>query len=129
MKDIEKEALDFLQERGWDKLRPCDLAKSISIEAGELLELFQWTSKSLDEVKSNPEEVKAIAKELADVLLYSFYLGLSLELDIEQVMKDKLAYAREKFPPELVKNSGDVEPGTEDVYKEIKQNYRRTGLS
>jgi len=41
MENVRKEAEKFLKERGWDTLRPSDLAKSISIEAGELLELFQ----------------------------------------------------------------------------------------
>jgi NTP pyrophosphatase (non-canonical NTP hydrolase) len=70
MKKLEQDIKQYLEERGWDKLKPGDVAKSISIEAGELLELFQWENPSLDEVKNNPEKVKQIEKELADIMTY-----------------------------------------------------------
>lgn len=46
MKEQEDAIREYLAERGWDQLRPSDLAKSISIEAAELLELFQWTTST-----------------------------------------------------------------------------------
>jgi len=51
MKDYEKYIKEYLVERDWDKLRPADIAKSICIESSELLEIFQWSNQSLDEVK------------------------------------------------------------------------------
>jgi hypothetical protein len=51
MKNIESAIHKFLVERGWDKLRPSDLAKSISIEAAELLEIFQWVSMDIEKTK------------------------------------------------------------------------------
>jgi len=53
MKHLASEIKRFLEERGWDKLRPSDLAKSISIEAAELLEIFQWTSMDIEETKND----------------------------------------------------------------------------
>jgi len=53
MKNIEIEIRKYLEDRGWDKLRPSDLAKSICIESVELRELFQWTSLSIEETKAD----------------------------------------------------------------------------
>lgn len=60
MQDLEQRIRAYLEERGWDNLRPADVAKSISIEAAELLELFQWTNQSLAEVKNDKEKCEAI---------------------------------------------------------------------
>ncbi|MFA5937077.1 MAG: nucleotide pyrophosphohydrolase [Candidatus Paceibacterota bacterium] len=129
MKKLEKEAKKFLKERGWDKLRPSDLAKSISIESAELLELFQWTNPELEKVKNDANKLEEIKKELADVFLYSIYMSISLGFNTEKVILDKLKYVSKKFPPTMVKNKGDKEPGTEDVYHKIKKSYRRKGWS
>ena len=81
MKNLEEAARIFLRDRGWDNLRPSDLAKSISIEAAELLELFQWTNEDLDVVKNNEKKVGEIKKELADVFLYCLYMSISFGFD------------------------------------------------
>jgi NTP pyrophosphatase (non-canonical NTP hydrolase) len=125
MKNLEKIALKFLKERNWDKLRPSDLAKSISIESAELLELFQWSNKELNEVRVDKEKINEIKKELADVFLYCLYMSVLLKLNTKQIIIDKLEYASKKYPPSLIKNKGDKEPGTEDVYQNIKKIYRR----
>ena len=67
MKNIEKLVKKFLRERGLDKLQPGDLAKSISIEAAELLELFQWSNPELAELKKNPEKLAKVKEDIADV--------------------------------------------------------------
>ena len=71
-----------------------DLAISISIEASELLELFQW---------KQPEEVTAkslerIKEELADVLIYSMMLADNLDLNIDNIIEEKLEKNNEKYP-------------------------------
>lgn len=129
MKEVEKKAKKFLKDRGWDNLRPSDLAKSVSIEAGELLELFQWTNQELVGVKANKEKVAEIKKELGDVFLYCVYMCVLLGLDVKKVMLEKLELASKKYPPHIVKNKGDKEPGTEDFYHNIKKTYRKSGLS
>ena len=58
MKELETKVLKQLAERGWDNLRPGDLAKSIMIEGAELLELFQWENLPLEEVRQNQEKIK-----------------------------------------------------------------------
>lgn len=84
----------FRDERHW---RPFhnekDLALSISLEASELLELFQW--KTAAEGIENIERVK---EELADVLIYSYMMADNLDLDIEEIIAEKLVKNAIKYP-------------------------------
>ena len=82
MKKLEEEIIEFTQERDWDQFHsPENLAKSISIEAGELLECFQWNSDyDLDEV----------SEELADVINYCILLANKLNVDLETIVRNKL---------------------------------------
>lgn len=129
MKSIEIEIKKYLDDRCWNKLRPSDLAKSICIEAAELLELFQWTSLSLEETKKDKEKMEKIKKELADVLIYALDMSVLLNLDTEQIIKDKLDHINKKFPAELMKKNAkkDSGSGTDPLYLEIKKKYREKG--
>ena len=127
MHELEQEIRTYLVERQWDHLRPGDLAKSISIEAAELLELFQWDNPSLEEVRANDARLTELKKELADVLIYCLDLSVSLGLDTETIIREKLARAKEKYPAEQFKARAEgQEPGTEDAYWQIKQQHRST---
>ena len=128
MKEQEDVIREYLVERGWDQLRPGDLAKSISIEAAELLELFQWTNPSLDEVKADQEKLEAIKGELADVLIYCLDMSVLLELDTNDIIMKKLEKVREKYPAELfINRDRSKEAGSEDVYLQIKKESRMKG--
>ena len=82
----------FNEERDWDQFHtPENLAKSISIEAGELLECFQWDNNF------NEEEV---CEELADVTSYCIMLADRLGVDLEEIVLDKLEKTRKKYPIE-----------------------------
>ena len=82
----------FVEERDWAQFHsPANLAKSVSIEAGELLECFQW-DEDADE-----QRVRA---ELADVLTYCFLLADKLGADPHQLILDKLSVTRDKYPVE-----------------------------
>ena len=71
-----------------------DLALSVSIEAAELLELFQWTdAESVVKKKS-----EAIEEELADVLIYCYTLAEKLDLDIDEIIAKKLVKNLKKYP-------------------------------
>ena len=126
MKNIEIEIKKYLSDRGWDKLRPSDVAKSICIEAAELLELFQWTSLSIEETKNDQEKMEKIKKELADVLIYALDMSVLLDLDTEQIIKDKLDYINKKFPSELMRKNAkkDSGSGTDPLYLQIKKEYK-----
>lgn len=81
----------FVEERGWAAFHtPENLAKSISIEAGELLECFQWDDADLS----------AAEDELADVLTYCLLLADRLGLDPQEIVLRKLEKTREKYPVE-----------------------------
>jgi len=127
MKNIEIEIRKYLDDRGWNKLRPSDLAKSISIEAAELLELFQWTSLSIEETKADEEKMEQIKKELADVFIYALDMSVLLDLDTEQIIKDKLEHINKKFPAELMRKNAKEESGsgTDPQYLKIKEGYRK----
>jgi NTP pyrophosphatase (non-canonical NTP hydrolase) len=129
MSKLEAEVKRFLEARGWDTLRPSDLAKSIIIEAAELLEIFQWKSRTIEETKENADDMKNIRKELADVLIYCLELAVLLGLDVETIIMEKLAHTDKKYPADVIRKAREAEPGTTDVYQQIKANYRRKGLS
>lgn len=80
----------FVEERDWAQFHsPENLAKSISIEAAELLECFQWNSDF---------DAERVQGELADVLTYCHLLADRLGLDANQIVLDKLAVTRSKYP-------------------------------
>ena len=129
VKDLEKRIKKYLTDSGWDKLRPADLAKSVAIESGELLELFQWENLSLDEVKKNKAKVEEIKKELADVLIYAIDIAVLLNIDVEKTVVAKLRHIEKKYPAKLMKKNAKQGSGSgEDTeYWRIKKEYRRQG--
>lgn len=129
MKNFEAKILKYLRERGWDNLRPGDLAKSIAIESGELLELFQWENPELEQVKKNNDKKEQISKELADIMIYCFDLSVLMGLNTEKILIKKLNSARKKYPARLMKDRNGKKPGTDDVYWKIKKEHRMKGLS
>ena len=87
----------FSDERDWDQFHtPENLAKSISIEAAELLECFQWSSDG------DPHAVK---EELADVLTYCYFLAMKVGLEPDQIVLEKLAVTAQKYPVEKSRGS------------------------
>ncbi len=86
----------FNKDRNWDQFHtPSNLAKSISIEASELLECFQWSDTNY-----NIEDVK---DELADVMNYCIQMALVLDLDIKDIILSKLKKNEAKYPVEKAK--------------------------
>ena len=102
MDELIKKINKFRDDRDWRKFHnEKDLAISISLEASELLELFQW--KQSEEVVSH--SLDQIAEELADVLIYSFMLADNLQLDVEKIIEDKLVDNKRKYPVKLSKGN------------------------
>ncbi len=91
-----KEAFrEFNKERDWDQFHtPENLAKSISIEAGELLECFQW---------DNNYDKDAVCEELADVFSYCVMMADALDVDIKTIVMDKLEKTKRKYPVDKAK--------------------------
>lgn len=90
----------FRDERNWRQFHnEKDLAISISLEASELLELFQW--KQPEEVTET--SLERIKEELADVLIYSYMLADNLNLDLDEIIEEKLQKNKQKYPVETSK--------------------------
>lgn len=93
-----REILMFNKEREWDQFHsPENLAKSIAIEAGELLECFQWDGDNYDK--------EHLCDELADVLNYCILLADKLEVGIEEILLNKLNKTKKKYPVEKAKGN------------------------
>lgn len=88
----------FTEDRDWDQFHsPANLAKSISIEANELLECFQWSDTDY-----NLEHVK---EELADVIVYCQNMLEKLDLDIDEIVNAKIEKNEMKYPVEKSRGS------------------------
>ena len=86
---------NFVLERNWDQFHtPENLAKSVLIEAAELLECFQWSAEA---------DQERVVEELADVLTYCLLLADKLGVDPGQIVLDKLEVTRAKYPTELAR--------------------------
>lgn len=96
----------FVEARDWDQFHsPENLAKSISIEAAELLELYQWGS--------DPDQTR-VEEELADVITYCIHFANKLGVDIDDIVMRKLESTEKKYPVNLAK-------GRMTKYTELQQ--------
>ena len=90
-----KQILKFRDDRDWKQFHnPKDLAISISLEAAELLEVFQWSGTDV----SNEGKQEKIKEELADVLNYCVLMGDACGLDIDEIVQEKIKVNNEKYP-------------------------------
>ncbi|GAJ40484.1 nucleotide pyrophosphohydrolase [Saccharococcus caldoxylosilyticus] len=97
MKHLQQKIIEFRDARNWKQFHtPKDLAISLSLEAGELLENFQWKS-SEEAVKTNLENIK---DEIADVVIYALLLSHELGIDMEKAVVDKIKKNEQKYPIE-----------------------------
>jgi len=107
-KEIEDAIRVFVKERDWEKFHsPKDLAISLSLEASELLEKFQWSGTDLTVAKKNEE----MAEELADVFIYCFMMADALNVDAKKIIENKMEQNRRKYPVE--KSFGNSKKYTE----------------
>ena len=103
IKDLTKKIVKFNKDRNWKQFHnPKDLAISLSLEASEVLEHFQWKSKEeIDEyIKSHKEH---IGEELADVFYWVLLMSHDLKIDIIKASEKKLKKNEEKYPIEKAK--------------------------
>jgi NTP pyrophosphatase (non-canonical NTP hydrolase) len=111
---IRKETMEdihnFVHERNWEQFHtPKDLAISLSLEAAELLEIFQWSGAD-QQVRNKLPEMK---EEIADVLTYCIQLCDVLDLDPDEILRAKMAKNRAKYPV-------DKAYGSAKKYTELK---------
>ena len=92
MDEVINRIIKFRDDREWKQFQTLDnLAKSISIESAELLEHFQWD----DNIDENEVE-----EELADVLIYSYLMAITMGVDIKEIMMKKIEKNEKKYPVE-----------------------------
>ena len=97
MNDLKEAFRQFTDERDWDQFHtPENLARSISIEAGELLECFQW---------NDDFDKEAVCEELADVISYCVMLADKLDVDVETIVMEKLERNKAKYPVDKAKGN------------------------
>ena len=90
----------FTEDRDWDQFHtPANLAKSISIEANELLECFQWSDTEYD--------VTHVREELADVLVYCRNMLDKLDLDEDEIVNEKMSKNEAKYPVDKARGKAD----------------------
>ena len=99
MKESTKERIrKFTNDRDWDQFHsPANLAKSISIEANELLECFQWSDTDYD--------LEHVKEELADVIVYCQDMLDKLGLDVDDIVNAKMNKNENKYPVEKAKGT------------------------
>lgn len=103
---ISKETVElvtsFRDERQWKQFHnPKDLAISLSLEAAELLEIFQWSGDDL----VCQDKIDKIREELADVLCYSILMADRCGLDMDEIIVNKMKKNGEKYPAEIARGS------------------------
>lgn len=123
MSELEQRILKFLQDRDWDQLHPADHAKSISIEASELLEHFQWSHETIQELAANPEKHANVSGELADIMIYCLQMAILNTIDWQAEVTKKLDKIENKYPAEVFKTRQKA--AGDSTYWEVKNAARK----
>lgn len=102
---------DFAKEREWEQFHsPKNISMALSVEASELMEIFQWmdsdASRNLDE-----KTTQKVKDEVADVLLYTIRMADLLKIDLGEAITDKMEQNAQKYPVE--KSRGNSKKYTE----------------
>ena len=102
LNELQARYKDFIEERGWTEFHtPKNVAMSITIEAAELLEIFQWSNQdSASEIRENHGTVEAIEDELAYIIIYCMSMAIQLDIDLLDAVENKLDKNQERFDME-----------------------------
>lgn len=100
--DLRARVAGFVGDRDWEPFHtPKNLSMSIAIEAGELMEHFQWlTPEESRAAITDPAERAGVVDELADVLIYCLSLSNAMDLDLTTAVEAKLTANEERYPAE-----------------------------
>ena len=103
--DLSRAVRAFAEERDWTRFHsPKNLASALVVEAGELLEPFQWLSEEQSRALP-PEKLQAVADEMADVLLYLVQLSAALNVDLLAATRAKLQRNATRYPVALARGT------------------------
>ena len=105
LSSIEKQLHDFAQARNWDQYHsPKNIAMALSVEAAELVEIFQWKTEA-ESATLNEQDLRAARHEIADVFLYLLTISRVLGIDILGAAQEKLKLNGQKYPLEKSKGN------------------------
>ncbi len=122
--DLIPKILTFAQERGWKPVAQ-DLAKSVVLEAAELLEHFQWDSGSKKSATDySQKDLKEIKHEVADVFWYLVEFCNEMNIDLVEAVELKMKHNEEKYPKEMFNDHHN-----DKFYREQKAKYRASKKS
>jgi len=120
IQDIQKQLADFADERDWDQFHnPKNLAMALSVEASELVEIFQWlTPKQAEEIMSTNES-EHVKEEMADIMIYLLRLADKLNVDLESAVTSKIVQNGKKYPVDFSKGNADKSTSFSSKVKKI----------
>ena len=116
--DLIKKIKEFNKARGWTPVSS-DIAKSVVIEASELLEHFQWDESDRNIKGTQPKNKEKIGEEVADIFWYLITFCHSTNINLEQVVEDKITKNEKKYPAKMFNGKHN-----DKFYKEQKRKYR-----
>jgi NTP pyrophosphatase (non-canonical NTP hydrolase) len=101
MEGLKAQIKEFIRARDWEQFHaPKNLALALSVEAAEVLEIFQWKDNQED---LTAPEIERLKQEIGDVLVYLLELADKYQIDIIQAAKDKMILNAAKYPVDKVK--------------------------
>lgn len=110
-KETYERLMKFRDDRDWSQFHTGEnLAKSLCIEAGELLEVFQWDNKE--------KSIEKVKEELADVFMYAMLMADRYHLDIDEIINEKMDQNEKKYPADMVR-------GSSKKYNEYKTSWKK----
>ena len=103
--ELQHRLLMFARDRDWEQFHaPKNIAMALAVEAGELMEHFQWLSEAQSESLSEDKR-REVGYELADVFIFTLRLAQRLGVDLPQLVEEKIAINERKYPAEKVRGS------------------------
>jgi len=105
LNELQQELLAFARERDWEQFHsPKNLVMALSVEASELLEHFQWMTEAQSESLTDEKRQK-VGHEMADIFIYLLRLSERLDIDVLQMVEEKIKLNHEKYPADKVRGS------------------------
>jgi len=105
LKELQDTLLAFARERDWEQFHsPKNLVMALSVEASELLEHFQWMTEAQSESLSEEKRVE-VGHEMADIFIYLLRLSERLDINVLDMVEEKIKINHDKYPADKVRGS------------------------
>lgn len=105
LETMQQRLLQFAKDRDWEQFHaPKNLAMALAVEAAELMEHFQWLSEAQSE-SLDPDKRREVGYELADVFIFTLRLAQRLDVDLAQLVEEKIRINAQKYPADKVRGS------------------------